>query len=261
MLPLFKADLHIHTCLSPCADLSMGPRAIVEQAVRSRLDLIGVCDHNSSENAGAVMEAAHGRKLHVLPGMEVTSREEVHVLGLFDELEPALEWQAFVYAHLPGENDPEVFGLQPVVNAEHDVLGFNPRLLAGATELSVEQIVDGIRDRNGLAIAAHADRVSFGLLGQLGFVPEGLRLDALELSAHATAAQVRRGCPGHAAMGFVRSSDAHSLAQIGQTATFFALREPETAEIRKALCGQQGRRAVIAGASADPLRGADLETG
>lgn len=261
MLPLFKADLHIHTCLSPCADLSMGPRAIVEQAVRHRLDMIGVCDHNSSENAGAVMEAARGRQLRVLPGMEITSKEEVHLLGLFDELEPALEWQAFIYAHLPGENDPEVFGWQPVVNAEHDVLGFNPRLLAGATELSVEQIVDGIRHLDGLAIAAHIDREAFGLLGQLGFVPEGLRLDGLELSAHATAEQVRRCCPGHAGMGFLRSSDAHALEQIGQAATFFELREPDTAEIRKALCGQEGRRAVIAEAGPQASRGAGFETG
>jgi PHP family Zn ribbon phosphoesterase len=261
MLPLFKADLHVHTCLSPCADLSMGPRAIVEQAVRNRLDLIGVCDHNSSENAGAVMEAAQGRQLRVLPGMEVTSKEEVHVLGLFDELEPALEWQTYVYAHLPGENDPEVFGLQPVVNAEHEVLGFNPRLLAGATELSVEQIVDGIRDRNGLAIAAHVDREAFGLLGQLGFVPTGLRLDALELSAHATAEQVRNCCPGHAAMGMVRASDAHSLEQIGQAATWFALGERDTGEIRKALRGQEGRRALLAEASADGWHGVGAETG
>jgi hypothetical protein len=231
----------------------------VEQAVRSRLDMIGVCDHNSSENAGAVIEAARGRKLRVLPGMEVTSKEEVHVLGLFNELEPALEWQAFIYQHLPGENDPEVFGWQPVVNAEHEVLAFNARLLAGATELSVEQIVDGIRHLDGLAIAAHVDREAFGLLGQLGFVPEGLRVDALEVSAHATPEQVKRRYPGCAGMGFVRSSDAHALEEIGKGATFFALREPATAEIRKALCGQEGRRAVIGEADADVARGAGCE--
>lgn len=246
MLPLFKADLHIHTCLSPCAELSMGPRAIVEQAVRSGLDIVGVCDHNSSENAGAVLEAARGRKLRVLPGIEVTSREEVHVLGLFDELETAAQLQDVVYQHLPGENDPEVFGWQPVVNAEQDVESFSNRLLAGATELTVDQIVDRIRHLGGLAIAAHVDREAFGLLGHLGVVPEGLALDALELSANATPEQVRRRFPRCAAFAFVCSSDAHSLEQVGQVATFFLLREPTTVEIRKALRGREGRRTVIA---------------
>ena len=182
MLRNFKADLHIHTCLSPCTDLDMSPQAIALQAKRREIDILGICDHNSAENVPAVMRAADQFAIRVLPGMEVTSQEEVHVLALFDELEPALALQEIVYANLPGENDEEAFGMQVVVNAEGEVLHFNPRLLIGASTLSIEEVTDHIKALDGLAIASHIDREGFSLLGQLGFVPEHLALDALEIS-------------------------------------------------------------------------------
>ena len=113
MMPrIFKADLHIHTCLSPCADLNMGPKTIVDQALQQGLDVIGISDHNSSENVPAVVRAARDRNLTVLPGMEVTSKEEVHILAVFDTVDKALRLQEIVYEHLHGENDTEAFGLR-----------------------------------------------------------------------------------------------------------------------------------------------------
>ena len=241
---VFKADLHIHTCLSPCAELSMGPKAIVEKALQHGLDVIGISDHNYSENAPAVVNAARNRNLTVLPGMEVTSKEEVHILAVFDSVEKALQLQEIVYEHLPGENNTEAFGLQVIVNEDHDVLGFNKRLLAGATELSVEQVVDSISALGGLAIAAHVDRETFGIIGQLGFVPEELHLDALELSANTSPEEARRRFPEYAAYAFVRSSDAHSAAEIGKVRTSLLLCEPSTREIKKALRGEEGRRVL-----------------
>jgi hypothetical protein len=231
----YQADLHLHTCLSPCADLSMGPRAIVERARERGLDVIGISDHNSTENSAAVRNAARDRNLTVLPGMEVTSREEVHILALFDAVDHALELQAMVYEHLPGENDPEVFGMQVMVNEDHDVLGFNPRLLAGATDLSVERVVDCIHELEGLAIASHVDRESFGLLGQLGFIPPDLPLDALELSPHTSDEEARRRFPSCARFPLVRFSDAHFLDDIGKVSTSFLLDEPTVAEMRRSL--------------------------
>jgi PHP family Zn ribbon phosphoesterase len=243
MLRIFKADLHVHTCLSPCADLNMGPRAIVEQAARQGLDVIAISDHNSSENVPAVVNAARGRNLTVLPGMEVTSREEVHILAVFDSIDNALRLQEMVYRHLPGENDAEVFGPQVVVNEDHDVLGFNHRLLAGATELTIDQVVDSIRGLGGLAIASHVDRETFGIIGQLGFIPEELELDALELSVNTSPEEARRRFPQYAGRAFIRSSDAHSVADIGKAWTALLVDEPTTREIKKALRGQDGRRA------------------
>jgi predicted metal-dependent phosphoesterase TrpH len=245
MMPrIFKADLHIHTCLSPCAELNMGPKTIVDKAIQQGLDVIGISDHNSSENVPAVMRAAQDRNLTVLPGMEVTSKEEVHILAVFDTVDRALRLQEIVYAHLHGENDTEAFGLQVVVNEDHDVLGFNKRLLAGATELSVEQVVDSISGLEGLAIAAHIDRETFGILGQLGFVPEELHLDALELSPNTSLEEAKRRFPEYAGYAFVRSSDAHSAADIGKVWTSLLLCEPSTREIKKALRGEDGRRVV-----------------
>jgi hypothetical protein len=219
----------------------MGPKVIVEKALQHGLDVIGISDHNSSENVPAVMKAAQDRNLTVLPGMEVTSKEEVHILAVFDSVDRALQLQEIVYEHLHGENDAEAFGLQVVVNEDHDVLGFNKRLLAGATELSVEQVVDSICGLEGLAIAAHVDRETFGILGQLGFIPGELRLDALELSANTRPEEARRRFPEYAGYAFVRSSDAHSAGDIGKVWTSLLLCEPSTREIKMALHGEDGR--------------------
>lgn len=242
MLRRYQADLHIHTCLSPCADVKMSPRAIVERAGDLGIDILGICDHNSAENTPAALEAARGSGLHVLPGMEVTSAEEVHILALFDELEPARELQETVYRHLPGENDEATFGMQVVANADDEVLGFNPRLLIGATTLGVHDIVQAIRSLGGLAVAAHIDRESFSLIGQLGFVPDDLVLDALEISpAISRDEAVSRYAP---CLPLVQSSDAHRVEEIGRCRTAFLIEKASIPEIKQALEEKAGRRIV-----------------
>ena len=242
MLRTFKGDLHIHTCLSPCAGLDMGPKAIVARAVERGLDMIGISDHNSCENAAAVMKAAWDGRLKVLPGVEVTSREEVHILALFEDLPEASSLQQMIYEHLPGENQEDVFGLQVVVNEDHEVVGMNKRLLAGASALTVEQVVDSIHALEGVAIASHFDRPAFGIVGQLGFVPGGLELDALELSPHTTREDAQRRYPEYSRFCFVRASDAHCAKDIGAAYTSFLLSEPTLDEIKKALRGVDGRQ-------------------
>ncbi|UCF09839.1 MAG: PHP domain-containing protein, partial [Candidatus Bipolaricaulota bacterium] len=155
MLSVTAVDLHIHTCLSPCASLDMTPRKIVRRACERALGMIAVTDHNSAENAAAVMAAARDTALCVIPGLEVTTAEEAHVLGLFAELEAALSLQEIVYRHLlPGENDEDLFGMQVVANENDEVEGLNKRLLIGATSLTVNQLVEAIHEREGLAVAA-----------------------------------------------------------------------------------------------------------
>ncbi len=241
---LWRADLHVHTCLSPCAELSMGPRTILAQAAARGLDLIGITDHNSAENVPAVVRAAESSAVKVLPGMEVTSREEVHLLGLFDRIEAVLAFQELVYRHLHGSNRPELFGLQVVVNEEHEVLGFNPRLLAGATELAVEEVASGIHRFGGLVVAAHADREAFGVLGHLGFLPPGLAVDALELTGDTAEEQLRRRWPDLSLLAVVCGSDAHAPGQIGAAFTEFATETISVVELRKALRGEDGRRVI-----------------
>lgn len=231
----FLADLHVHTCLSPCADLDMHPANLVAAALKAGLELIAITDHNSAENVSYVRRAAAGKPLSVLGGMEICSREEVHLLALFDDDAALAALQTYVYEHLAGVNDPDRFGLQVVANELGEVEGFNEHLLIGATDLSLEQLVARVHELGGLSIAAHIDRAAFGILSQLGFIPAELELDAVELSWRAPADQPCFGRPA------VHSSDAHYPVDLGRATTTFILDEPSVAEIRLALQGRQGR--------------------
>lgn len=242
MLRTFKADLHIHTCLSPCGDLNMSPTAIAEQAKIKEIDIIGICDHNSAENVPAVMKAAQRFKIGVLPGIEVTSNEEIHILALFDDLEAALKLQEIIYNNLPGENDEKAFGMQVVVNHDGEVLRFNKKLLIGASILSVENVVENIHSLQGLAIAAHIDREAFSLISQLGFIPDSLDLDALEVSSYLSIEEASKRY--NPAYPLTTSSDAHFLEDIGKSVTSFHMEEATTKEIKKALLNKEGRKIV-----------------
>ena len=245
MLKKFKADLHIHSCLSPCGDWSMSPRRIIQQSKEVGLDLIAICDHNSAENAGAAMREGDKQGIRVLPGMEICSREEVHILALFDELEPALEMQDHVYAHLAGENNSKVFGFQVIANEKDEVIGENPRLLIGATGLSLHDIVDKTHMLGGISISSHVDRPSYGIINQLGFIPEDLNLDGLEVSYHISIAEAVKTIAGIGNFSCVTASDAHYLNDIGKACTVFEMAEPTLDEIRLALVKKDGRRIVV----------------
>lgn len=187
------------------------------------------------------MNAAKETGLVVLPGMEVTSMEEVHTIALFKTLEELLNFQKIVYENLKGKNDEDVFGVQAIVNEEGEVEGFNPRLLIGATGLSLNSVVDAIHDCNGLAIASHIDRESFSVLGQLGFVPPDTLYDALEISARTGIKKGRELYPELSGYTFVTSSDAHFTTDIGSSPTGFYIETPSFDEIRMALKGEGGR--------------------
>ena len=229
-----RADLHLHTCLSPCADDRMQATAIVEQAKKMDLDMIGICDHNSAENVLAVLKAGRREGIEVIAGIEITCREEAHILGLFDEATALMEMQEVVYANLPGKYYDESFGPQILIDEWDRVVGANHRLLIGATTLTVEQVVEAVHRHSGIAIASHVDRERFSLIGQLGFIPEGLSLDAVEV-ARPSDMQQEYDYP------VVTSSDAHFLQDIGTNYTSFTLEEPSLNEIRKALRHEMGR--------------------
>jgi PHP family Zn ribbon phosphoesterase len=241
MIREFRCDFHVHTCLSPCADLDMYPRAVVAMSLARRLDVVAICDHNSSENVQFVIKCAEGTGLTVLPGMEITSSEEVHVLALFDKLENLNHLQDLVYRHLPGKNDENVFGCQAIVNEHDEVEGLSERLLIGATTLALHEIVNEIHSFGGLAIAAHIDRESFGILGQLGFLPDDLALDALEISRRTGLAAARQRWPELARIAFIESSDSHIITDIGKGITRAFLEEATTAELRMAFEKTNGR--------------------
>jgi len=221
----------------------MSPRRIAEEAKRKSLDILGVCDHNSAENAAAVSETAGRAGIRVFPGLEITTREEVHLLALFESIDSALSMQEEVYGHLAGENDETAFGRQVIADAEDEVVGFEAKFLLGAVTLSLGSVVESIHALRGLAIAAHVDRRAFGLIGQLGFVPQGLALDALEISPRLAREEARDKVASD--LPLVRGSDAHKLQEIGTATTSFFLEDPAIGEVRKALLGVEGRGFAI----------------
>ncbi|MGE5172591.1 MAG: PHP-associated domain-containing protein [Betaproteobacteria bacterium] len=239
-----KADLHVHTCLSPCSSLDMSPRELVSAALRKNIDLLGVCDHNSAENVLAVKKAGVRNGLMVLGGMEVASSEEAHILVFFDEDDDLLGFQDYIYRHLVGRNDERSFGLQVIADDEDGVTGFCDRLLIAATSLPAETIVEAAREAKGenLVIAAHVDRESFSIIGQLGFIPPSLDLDAVEVSAQMTAADAMERFLDCRNYPVITGSDAHDPEDIGRRFTWFTVEDGTVAEIKKALAGRDGRK-------------------
>jgi PHP family Zn ribbon phosphoesterase len=245
LLKQIKADLHIHSCLSPCGDWDMSPKSIIQKSRQVGLDLIAICDHNTIENAGVAMREGQKQGLQVLPGMEVCSKEEVHILALFEELDPARKMQTYVYANLPGENNPEVFGCQVVANENDEVMGENPRLLIGATRLGLHDIVKKTHELGGLSICCHVDRPAYGIINQLGFIPADLALDGVEVSRHVKLVDAHQTIAGIEKFSCITTSDAHFLEDIGNVWTVFQMAEPTLAEIRKSLLQQEGRRILV----------------
>jgi predicted metal-dependent phosphoesterase TrpH len=242
MLRRFRADLHVHTCLSPCGDLQMSPRKITEQVRKQGVALVAICDHNSAENVPAVIKAAEETEIVVLPGMEICTSEEIHLLAIFDNMDSVEQMQALVYRNLDGRNDPDIFGMQVIANELDEVIGFQEKLLIGATTLTVERVVDEVHGLGGAAVASHVDRESYSVISQLGFIPETLRFDALELSRHMRTEEARKRFAKSRNWTFIRNSDAHFLADIGLNTCEYLIERPTLSEISKALKEENGRR-------------------
>jgi len=210
---IMRFDLHIHSCLSPCASLEMSPQAIARRAREVGLDGIALCDHNSARNAPAFAEVCAQAGLAALHGMEIATSEEVHLTTLFDTVEAALLMSDWVYTALPERlNQPEVFGDQAVVNADDTINAFEPRMLSTPTRWRLCEVVAESHRRGGLCIAAHADRPSFSVHSQLGVLAGDEGFDALEWTIHANRNACRKQLgdwPG------LRGSDAHTLEAIG----------------------------------------------
>ncbi|HDQ35044.1 MAG TPA: PHP domain-containing protein [Chloroflexi bacterium] len=242
-----RADLHLHTLLSACAEVEMIPPLMIEEALYKGLQIIAVTDHNSCGNAGAVMEAAQGTELVVLPGMELQSQEEVDLVCLFDTLEQAEAWQAQVDARLlPLQNDPERFGPQYLVDATGKLVAEETNFLQGAAQIPLAEAVASVHTLGGLAIPAHIDRPSKGLLRTLGLWPSNLQVEAAELSPNMRPSQARQRYPFLPDIPLITASDAHWLDAIGQVMTVFVLKGPPCiAELRAALRGEEGRRMFV----------------
>jgi len=242
----FKADLHIHTLLSPCGNLEMSPRNIVEVARKKELNIIGITDHNTTRHCQLINELALKAGIFVLCGAEVTTKEEVHCLAFFPDFGTLQSFQNYLDRHLARiANDVNKFGNQVQVDRDENIIYEEPLLLISAIDQSIEEIETKVHSLNGIFIPAHVNRSMFSLISQLGFIPDDLNYDALEISKHITKNQFINNFPNLHSTTFIQSSDSHFPESIGEVTTTFHLKKADFEEIRKALKNQNGRFATV----------------
>ncbi len=211
-------DLHIHSCLSPCAEDDMTPANIAGFAKLNGIDLIAVTDHNSAENLPAVQRACDEYGILLLPGIEVTTAEEIHLLTYFPTVEAAVNMSTILYENLPAHPyEKEIWGKQLVMNEHDEILHQPERLLAGAVSFDIYEVARLCATLGGIAIPAHVDKDNTSLLSVLGFAPEDLPFAAFEVKRPEHALQKLLDT-GRLPSGkeILTSSDAHQLCDIAE---------------------------------------------
>ena len=225
-------DLHIHSALSPCGDADMTPNNIVNMAIIKGLDVISVTDHNSIGNVKAVMEAAEG-KLLVIPGMEVETAEEVHVVCYFKTYETAAKLWDIIKSNMQGiKNREEIFGEQLYMNSEDEVVKKEEELLVTATKLSIFELFKKVRELGGACIPAHIDRSSYSVLSNLGFIPEELNVEVVEV----TAKNREKYIDEYKNLKIISNSDAHYLWDIQEPEFFINVMSKSAENVVDFLC-------------------------
>jgi len=232
----FAVDLHIHTALSPCGDEDMTPNNIVNMALLKGLDLIAVTDHNCCANLEAVIDAGRNQGLMVIPGIEVQSKEEVHLVCLFKKLETACEFGKLIYDSLPNiPNNEELFGRQLIISAEDEVIGKVEKLLLSSSSYTINEIFKMVKDREGLCIPAHVDRQGYSIISNLGFIPGDLGVKVVEVSKKTAPEVVLSKMPYLKGYKHVVSSDAHYLWDINEREHFVDMEYISAGKLLEAL--------------------------
>jgi PHP family Zn ribbon phosphoesterase len=245
-LKKFACDLHIHTCLSPCADDDMTPINIINMAELIGLDIIAITDHNSCRNLEAAYEASAGHKIFVIPGMEVTTKEDIHIICLLPDIKRAMELEKIVYDALPREeNSEEVFGRQLIVGARGEVIDIENRLLLGSTTLSIDELFIAVHELCGLFIPAHVDRPNYSIISSLGFIPPEMDIPVVEISKNVSTEKALQEISSIHRRNIIQSSDAHSLGDLLERQTFLYIEEFDFEEIKKAFYSLDGRKVTV----------------
>ena len=230
---MIAADLHIHSCLSPCGSLKMSPRAIIHEAEEKSLSLITLSDHNACANCAPCIRLGQDVGIQVIPGMEVTTVEEAHVLCYFSSLDAAEDFADFIYDHLPKiYNNPTKMGDQVIVDEFGTITGEIDKYLGAATDLSVDRLFKEASSRGALVVPSHIDRPYAGLIAQLGFIPD--------IPFHGVEVAFRRNLPMAEGFSILASSDAHIPELIGSKRSLFPGDEaPGFAVLKRALKNRQ----------------------
>lgn len=228
----FRADLHIHSLLSPCGSLEMSPAAIIRHAAARGLDMIAVSDHNTTLHCELAVTLGREAGITVLIAAEVTSSEEVHSLVILPDMEARVSFQMWLEQHstfVP--NDPKIFGDQVVIDIDENIITEINHYLPAALDATLDEVEAAAHRHGALFIPAHIDRPSFSITSQLGFIPEDLYIDAIEVV----------GAAPDLLYPVIRNSDAHIPEHIGRRYTTYMLAQPIFTELSMALRGEAGR--------------------
>lgn len=239
----FKADLHIHTVLSPCASLEMSPERIIAEARKKKLEILGITDHNSTKHCNLIEKIAARNGIMVLKGTEITTREEIHCLAFFENTETLTNFQQYLDTTINKvKNDTNLFGHQIVVDENEKIVEEIEWLLISSIDQSIEQVEQKIHEMDGIFIPAHIMKPHNSLISQLGFVPPTLKADAFERGPNVQLTDILPLLSHHPGIPVVNSSDAHIPEDIGKRHTTFLLEKPTFSEIKLAFSGKQGRK-------------------
>lgn len=232
----YRADFHIHTVLSPCASLDMSPINIINKAKEKKIDIIGITDHNSTKQCRITKEIGEKNGIYVVCGAEITTKEEIHCLTFFEDLNRLDDFQKFIDEIQPKiKNDVQRFGYQLIVDEAENVLEEEDISLFSALNVSIDELADVVHKLGGLFIPAHIDRQRFSLISQLGFVPFDIDADAFEISKNTSREKMIEQFPYLEKFSFINNSDSHFLDTVGETFNLLQLEEINFKSISYAL--------------------------
>lgn len=241
-LKSYRADLHIHTVLSPCGDIYMSPSAIIEQAKKLHLDVIAITDHNSTRQVKVTKELGKENGILVIGGVEITTQEEAHALAYFETEEQLDTFQEYLDQHLPKiPNDEERFGYQLIVDRDEDIIGEEEYLLLSAIDADLDTLYNKVHEIGGLFVPAHVNKPASSLMSQLGFIPPDIKADALEISKHVKKEDFLKKFAYLKKFMFTKSSDAHYLHIIGEVHCILNMYDLTFDEFRRTLRAEDGR--------------------
>ena len=228
-------DLHIHSALSPCGDNDMTPNNIVNMSYIKGLDVIAITDHNTCGNAEAAIKAA-GDNILVIPGMEIETSEEIHIVSYFPDIERAREAEKIVKAHLPFiENDVKIYGNQYYMDEEDEIKGEEKSLLVTATTLDIYDVFRLVKECGGVAAPAHIDKQSYSVLSNLGFLPDDIDIKTVEITPrrrHLLENEYKK-------YNILSNSDAHYLENILEREFYIDITEKNAKGVIDFLCKRE----------------------
>ena len=216
-------DLHLHSCLSPCADDDNTPSNLVGMAMLSGLNIIALTDHNTTKNCPAFFDAAKQLGMIAVAGMELTTSEDIHVICLFEHLEDAMAFDTEITRHrVLIKNRPDIFGRQIIVDAEDNITGEDEYLLSNATDISIDDAPSLVEGFGGICYPAHIDREANGVIAVLGDMPHGAHFSAVEFHDGSKISDYENRFDIRDKVKVV-SSDAHYLTDIRDKENYFEL--------------------------------------